>query len=218
MNEDQNQQWHLPANLDVTKSEKAALLSAELRKQLAPRAVSPFARQSPQEFERTRARDRISHIYDDLRRVEAELKTSRGRNAVRELNEARIALAHRLAENLATIGGYTLAAQVEPDPEQKKEYADIVSALVLDDGYRCRCAPGKVYVKRYIWSDKHKREMPLLACTGCGLLNVSSLPADLLKQREARQTARALVGQRPPDEARKILIQSKHTTKDLIKP
>lgn len=216
MNEQQEEKWYLPEALDVTKSESALSRSIELRKQLAPRAISPFARLSSQEFERVRAADRITHIADDLHRVDEELKTERGRDSVEKLKEARIALAHRLAENLAIVGRYDLASELEPDPEQRKEYAAILSALVLDDSYSCKCAPGRLYVKQWIFSQKHKRMMPLLACSGCGMLNVSPLPDDLLKQKQAREKARELVEGKTPEEAAKILKAADLTSEKVI--
>lgn len=213
-NED-NEKWELPEPLRIT-NEQVAAQALEMAKELKPKAVSPFARLSPQEFERIRATARVSHIADDLHRVEDKLKTSRGKDSVQKLREARHALAKRLAENLATIGRYDLAAGIAPDPEQQKEYAEVVRALVLDDSYRCQCAPGKKYVKKYVFSPKHQRMMPLVACAGCETMNVTTLPGDLAKQQEARAKARVMVEGMSPDEAAKTLRAANHTTEKLI--
>lgn len=213
-NED-NEKWELPEPLRIT-NEQVAAQALEMVKELKPKAVSPFARLSPQEFERIRATARVSHIADDLHRVEGELRTSRGKDSVQKLREARHALAKRLAENLAITGRYDLAAQVTPDPEQQKEYAGVVRALVLDDSYKCQCAPGKKYVKTYVFSPKHQRMMPLIACSGCETMNVTTLPNDLAKQQEARAKARTMVEGMSPEEAAKTLRAAGHVTEKLI--
>ncbi len=215
MNEDPNAKWELPPNLRIT-SPKVQEEVIQLRKQLEPRAVSPFARLSPQEFERNRATARIHHIADDLHRVEEALKTNRGADSHKKLKEARYALAARLAENLSIVGRYDLAAEIAPDPAQQKEYAAVVQALVLDDSYQCQCAPGKQYVKQWIWSPKHGKVMPLIACAGCGTMNVSSLPMDLVKQQQASAKARELAEGLEPAEAAKVLRANNLTTEKVI--
>jgi hypothetical protein len=72
---------------------------------------------------RIRATARIPHLLDDLNRVDAELAFSRGKDSVRKLREAREALSIRLAENLAIVGRYDLAAEIEPRSEHQKDYA-----------------------------------------------------------------------------------------------
>lgn len=122
MANDDTQQWHLPKPLQIS-NPKVAEAAAQMRKDLEPLAVSPFARLSPQEFARLRAQARIRHLTGALQQVDREIKTNRGVDSGRQLQEARVALRGRLAENLAIIGNYALAAELEPDLAKQQEYA-----------------------------------------------------------------------------------------------
>lgn len=123
MANDDNQKWHLPEALDINKNPAVRVQAARMAKDLEPRAVSPFARLSPQAFARVRARARIRHLTEALQQVDRELKTNRGVDYGRQLQEARVALRGRLAENLAIVGNYALAAELEPDLAKQQEYA-----------------------------------------------------------------------------------------------
>lgn len=129
MANDDQEVWHLPAPLRVS-NPKIAEQAAEMRKDLEPRVVSPFARLSPQEFARIRARGRIGHLTTALRQVDQEIKDNRGRDHARKLHEARKALAARLSENLAIVGNYALAAELAPDKRYRDEYAAKARALI----------------------------------------------------------------------------------------
>lgn len=122
MANDDNQKWEMPAALRLD-NPLVQEQSIELRKQLEARAVSPFARRSPQEFALIRARARIPHLTRALQQVDQEIKENRGVVYGRKLQEARDALAARLAENLAIVGNYALAAELHPDPRYRQEYA-----------------------------------------------------------------------------------------------
>lgn len=122
MANDDTQQWHLPKPLQIS-NPKVAAAAAEMRKDLEPRAVSPFARLSPQQFARIRAQARIRHLTEAMQQVDREIKTNRGVDYGHQLQEARIALRSRLAENLAIAGNYALAAELEPDLAKQQEYA-----------------------------------------------------------------------------------------------
>lgn len=123
MANDDNQKWHLPAPLDINKNPAVKLAAAQLRKELEPRAVSPFARLSPTEFAKVRARGRIQHLSHALQQVDAELRTHLDPNLRTKLKEARKALAIRLSENLVILGRFDLAAELDPRPEHQAEYA-----------------------------------------------------------------------------------------------
>lgn len=129
MANDDTEQWHLPKPLQIT-NPKVAEQAAEMRADLEPRVVSPFARLSPQEFARIRARGRIDHLTTALRQVDQEIKANRGRVYALKLREARNALAARLAENLAIIGNYALAAELAPDKRYRDEYAAKARAAI----------------------------------------------------------------------------------------
>lgn len=122
MANDDNQKWELPPNLRID-NPAVRLQAAQMRKDLEPRAVSPFARLSPQEFARIRARGRIDHLTRALNQVDAELKEHFDPNRRTSLKEARNSLAIRLAENLAIIERYDLAHEIDPRPEYREVYA-----------------------------------------------------------------------------------------------
>lgn len=132
MPNDDNEKWELPAPLRIS-NPLIKLRADEMRKQLEPRAVSPFARLSPTEFAKVRARDRIKHLTASLQKVDRELRTTKGRDSSRELHEARNALAARLAENLAVLGNFALAAEIHPEVAHRREYAQQVRKIVFGD-------------------------------------------------------------------------------------
>lgn len=122
MANDDTEQWHLPKPLQIS-NPKVAEAAAQMRKDLEPRTVSPFARLSPIEFGKIRARARIDHLFSALRQVDEEIKVNRGRDRSHQLHEARTALRSRLAENLAIVGNFALAAEITPDKRYADEYA-----------------------------------------------------------------------------------------------
>lgn len=215
MANDDQEVWHLPKPLQIS-NPKVAAAAAEMAKDLSARAVSPFARLSPQEFARVRASARIPHLAQALQQVDQEIKQNRGVVYGRKLQEARRALMGRLAESLATAGDYSLAAEVAPDLEKAREYAAVFQAMVLDDSHKCRCAPGKSYVKAYIYSQKHQRPMPLIACAGCGVMNVTTLPSELADQQSHRAKARQMVAGLTPTDAAATLRAAGHTSGRLL--
>lgn len=123
MANDDNTKWFLPEALDINKSPLVKLQADQMHKDLEKRVVSPFARLSPAEFAKVRARARIEHLVQSLQQVEAEIKVNKGRVYAKRLYEARDALRTRLAENLAVVGNFALAAEVHPDPAHREEYA-----------------------------------------------------------------------------------------------
>lgn len=131
MANDDTEQWHLPEALDINKNPVAKLLASQMRADLEPRAVSPFARLSPQEFALVRARARIPHLAQALQQVDQEIRQNRGVVYGRRLQEARNALSARLAENLAIVGNYALAAELHPDPRYRQEYAKQLQYEIL---------------------------------------------------------------------------------------
>jgi len=121
MANDDKEQWHLPAALRIT-NPKVAEEAAQMRLELARRINSPFARLTPEEFALARATARIEHLEQALLMVQAEERNTRGKESRRQLAEARAGLLARIAENLAVLGQYDLAAAVHPDPGHQAEY------------------------------------------------------------------------------------------------
>lgn len=123
MANDDSEKWFLPDALDINKNPAVRLQSAQMRTELEKRAVSPFARLSPEEFARIRARGRIEHLSQALQQVHVELQTHLDPHLRIQLKEARNALAIRLAENLAILERYDLATEIDPRPEYREQYA-----------------------------------------------------------------------------------------------
>lgn len=131
-NED-SEKWFLPAALDINKNPAVMLQAIQMRKDLEPRAVSPFARLSPTEFAKVRARSRIQHLTRALQQVEEQLRGSRGVVEHHNLNAAKRALQTRLAENLAVLENWALAAEIHPDEAHRREYAKKVVKQVYNE-------------------------------------------------------------------------------------
>lgn len=130
---DDNTKWHLPEALDINKNPAVMFQALQMRKDLEPRAISPFARLSPTEFAQIRARGRIQHLSQSLQQVEGQLRDSRGREEHHNLNAAKRALQTRLAENLAVLENWALAAEIHPDEAHRLEYAKKVVKQVYRD-------------------------------------------------------------------------------------
>lgn len=116
------EKWELPDNLKISNPD-VARIAAQMRRELQARAISPFARLSPKESNRLRARGRIEHLTNALQQVDAELKVHLDPRRRLALKEARTSIAIRLAENLAIVERYDLACEVDPRPEYREQYA-----------------------------------------------------------------------------------------------
>lgn len=96
----------------------------------------------------------------------------------------------KLAEALAMQGKYDRAAVIEPSEEKTLEYQAIAEAIERDDSETCDCPQITIEtdpqsrkeirlpsqnVKAMIFSLRHQRLMPLIACEKCGDLQVASL-------------------------------------------
>ena len=122
MANDDNQKWELPPNLRID-NPAVKVQADQMRRDLEKRAISPFARLSPTEFAKVRAYARIQHLTRALQEVERRIQTERGKETSRQLHEAKTALQARLAENLAVVGNYALAAELAPDKAHRDEFA-----------------------------------------------------------------------------------------------
>lgn len=114
----------------------------------------------------------------------------------------------QLAEARAAQGHFTEAAEIHPDERHCKRYTAIAAAVERPDDETCDCpaetrvphpADGKTItiqnqnVDEIVFSRKHNRLMPLIACTDrdCGHMNVRPAPQALqrrlsnLKTRES---------------------------------
>jgi hypothetical protein len=198
---------------------------------LATMAALPFGGMSPQEVERARSWTIIESLrgaLEELEKLVGEALVS-GRDDLQELQTSRTALRHQLAERLAIVGRYDLAAEIEPDPVYQDEYVKILEAVFREDDEWCDCGPlrgsgeyaeieiSQQVVKAEVWSLKHNQMMMLLKCNGCGFLNVASLPNHLKRARSLRVRAQQVAGGMTPEDAAKELQLRGHTTRQLLK-
>jgi hypothetical protein len=225
-----NDKWELPAALRVTEEMLPAIEAAQ--RELAARINSPFARLSPQEQERAQAARLVTELTEQLKHVEHRLGrvfTRAGAENFDELRATQGALWKRLAEAHASTGRFDEAARYETDRTLKAEYLRTWRAVWRDDAHACSCPPHRgsgrnanlevptVYVKRDVWSVRHGRVVPLVACSKCRCLNVQPLPPALAEQRAARARAHELAAGLSPAEAAARLRAAGHTTETLSK-
>lgn len=221
--------WELPERYRLT-PELLAKSDAE-QARLAAMSALPYGGMSPQDAERARSWtiiDSLRNTLSELERMIGEAVVT-GREDLEELKESRQALRHRMAERLAIVGRYDLAAEIEPDPAYFDEYVRILEAVFREDDEWCDCGPlrgsgdyaqlevSQQVVKGEVWSLKHDGVMMLLKCNACGFMNVTSLPKHLRRQRELRARAHQVAGSLAPVDAAKELELRGHTTRQLLK-
>jgi hypothetical protein len=112
----------------------------------------------------------------------------------------------QLAEALAMQGHYAEAAELHPEPEHAERYAAIAAAIDRpDDAPTCNCkvesANNEIlgqpviitgeHVSEMVFSPKHRRMMPLVACANCPGMNVKPAPEHLTNRlRQTEQSHR----------------------------
>src|SRR5690349_4597119 len=111
----EEQKWELPEKFRLTEENHDAIKRQE--RIWANRSVSPFAQQSPLDFERARsvriAEELRVTLADVDRRIGAAITT--GGAELEQLQADRRALRHQLAGRYAIFGRYDLAAELEPE-------------------------------------------------------------------------------------------------------
>lgn len=170
-----DQKWTIPerfrASTDLTDEAAHNLLLAcdAEQKRLSTLVVSPFARQSPRVMYRRKAAVTIENLLK-----------------IREFDPLTDDQTEQLAESYASIGRYDLAAgatKVNADA-----YTKIWDAVFLDDSKWCDHGDARMHVSEYIWSIREQKELPLLRCGVCGMLNVLDKPAKLVAASQYRAT------------------------------
>lgn len=241
------EKWHLPKRFRL-QSELLALPLDELKERdpemfalwertkkeqatLAVAAASPFGTMSPQDMERARSVTIAENLRDRLYGLNRLLSASivSGGNDVDDLQVARIAVRHELAERQAVIGRYDLATENEPDPAYRDEYLAILEAIWRDDEETCDCGEHRgsgqqaeisvpqSYVKMDVFSLKHAKVVSLMKCNKCGFMNAVDTPAEISRMRAHRARAQQLAGHLGPEEAGNLLRQRGHSTNGLMK-
>lgn len=115
----------------------------------------------------------------------------------------------QLAEAVADQGYFTDAAKIHPNPARQEQYAAIAAAVERDDDDPpCNCPiehkldqqtnrqvlePIQI-VQKMVYSQKHRKLMPLIKCVKCGDMNVrpatEALADRMRKAAQAHQEAK----------------------------
>lgn len=162
------------ASLDVT-DEAAHALLLECDKQqaeLAARINEPFTRNTPQE----RARSKAAITLQSLEQASQFMELLPDQYEI-------------MAECHAAMGRYDLAADISLKHEDL--YLKYWEAVFRLDSAWCLHPDKHKYTKENIFSTKHGKEMPLLACNICDTWNVADEPDSIKTARTARADVRA---------------------------
>ena len=133
----------------------------EAQKDLAKRIPTPF--KSPRGSQRNKAWVTIRSILDA--RIHAPVDALQ---------------TEVLAEAWATVGRYELARDATKDKQKAEIYQKYVDAVNRPDSEWCNHPDKHKYIKEYIFSVKHNKEMPLLACGRCSTWNVADTTAEIV--------------------------------------
>jgi hypothetical protein len=104
----------------------------------------------------------------------------------------------KLAHALSVQGRFDEALEINCDYDLTRRISAIKVAVLCNDSDRCSCPDtphvgknNKVeflpvhYIQDYVFSPKHLRFMPLVACNSCGHLNVTNQLSDSLSALES---------------------------------
>lgn len=223
------EQYKFPDRLRLADNPTRLAEADERQRELARKVQSPHASLTPEERERERAARLVTEHKANAELLQSLIATygaqtrpqRRQRRELAAAREALPAVLRQLAEAYAACGKFFLAAEVEPDRKQRAWYLRVHRAIWREDGHWCSCPPTtaghtRAFVKQDIYSIRHERVMPLMKCAGCNCLNVAPLKPELAAQRAHRREAAALVAGMLPEDGKKVLIQRKHTTRDLL--
>lgn len=239
--------WELPKRYRL-QSELLSLPPEELKKRdpemfalwertkeeqakLAAAAALPYGQMSPQDAERARSVTIVKSLRATLadlnRRISAVILSGEERD-LGELQAAKIAVRHQLAERWAIVGRYDLAAETEPDKAYRDEYLAILGAVWRDDSETCSCetvhrgsgehsniSVPTTFVKADIFSLKHAKVVSLMKCP-CGFMNAIETPAHIIKQRAGRARALQMARHLSIDDAAVTLRAAGLTTQAIV--
>jgi hypothetical protein len=212
--------FQLPTRLRIT-PEKQEIIAQE-QELWRRQANSPFASKTPFDMERANAAVAVRDLTQNIKDVRRELRKA-DKKGKSDWQQTLTALKNRLAESYAVLGRYDKAARLTSNKQQRREWMDILDAIKRKDGEWCECGSqlgdlevSNIYVKQDIYSHKHNRLMPLLACRNCGFMNVKDAPEEVVSLRNARARAVILARDRTPVEAREILTRNRHTTREIL--
>lgn len=165
-----DQKWPIPekfrASADLTDEVAFVLLQKNDAEQakLAEQIQSPFSRSSPRDAYRRKAKVTIETL----------LKFQPWSDEQRE----------QYCEAQAALGRYDIAA--ETSRVNSEHYTKIWDAVFLPDADWCEHGDARMFVSAYIWSIKEGKELALLKCGICGMMNVLDKPERLVTASKAR--------------------------------
>jgi hypothetical protein len=138
--------------------------------------------------------ERVSRLYTSRARL-SRAERNRGRGLELEVHHRRTGNMDGLGEALAMQGRFEEASQVVEREDLKKEFTAKAKAVAKPDN-DCDCdsfsdvngvlIPNQNVVK-YVWSEKHSKEMPLIYCSICQEYNVMPPPKHISDQKAAEQ-------------------------------
>lgn len=160
-------------SMDVTDAAAHALLLEcdKQQEELGKRINAPFMRNTPQERARSKAAITLQGLEQAARYIEL----------LPEQYEI-------MAESHAAMGRYDLAADISR--LHKGLYLKYWHAVFRYDGEWCQHPDQHKYTKENVFSVKHGKEMPLLACNICDTWNVAEEPKHLTDARMVRTQVR----------------------------
>lgn len=162
------------ASLDVTDEAAYALLleADKQQKELGERINAPFVTNTPKERERSKAAITLQSL-------------EQARNFI-ELLPEQIEI---MAECHAALGRYDLASEISV--LHKELYEKYWEAVFRVDEEWCVHPDKHKYTKDNVFSVKHGKEMPMLACNICDTWNVADEPRHLTDARTVRANVRS---------------------------
>lgn len=160
-------------SMDVTDEAAHALLLEcdKQQKELGERINAPFTTNTPQE----RARSKAKITLEAFEKARPFIQVLPDQYEV-------------IAEAHAAMGRYDLAAEMSL--LHKDLYHKYWEAVFLPDDQWCPHPDKHKYTKENIFSIKHGKEMPLLACNICDTWNVADEPEHLTAARAVRAQVR----------------------------
>lgn len=137
---------------------------------------SPYVKQSPAEQKYARALIYEKVIKDNLKQIDKEAQP-------KVYAETKM----QLAEALADQGEFQKAAEIAVeygDTDTLDHYQNLAAAVEADDNEVCECPEDSLrgtdvpnrFVAGEVYSKKHGKFMPIVACGKCGFVNVKDAP------------------------------------------
>lgn len=188
-----DKKWEIPEKYRIgqknrTQYEQELLIQADAKQaDWAKITNNPFTQNSPKERERMNA-------VIMLAALKVIAKPSSGQCEI-------------IAENYAILGFYAHAGEYSRDEQKRAEYYKYEQAVWCDDDDWCEHAAHHKFIKDNIFSIKHLKDVPLIACNVCGMWNAANAPEELAEARKVRERVRNAIA--PSNSIKNLLEQHK---------